>query len=225
MRKLIILIISFVFFNSVSAQINKEKESDYIEFDDRKNIVHGVYIGLNQYIGEISNEIAGLTSLKIAYVANKKLEVGFGITTFYSKQPNNTSVYNGNEILLLGGYGGIHLEPILFGNKAISMSFPLLIGGGSLLIVEKKIGGGEFDNLPLVDNNSDSFFIIEPGINLLYNISRFFQLETGIRYRFSESFSLPYYGKDNIKGFSAGIGIKLGVFNLKRQKKIKDNFQ
>ena len=223
MKRILLILLTISFCNSALAQKKEEnKKGDYIEFDDRKNVVHGIYIGLSQHIGKISGELAGLTSFKIAYVANKKLEIGLVGTVFYSKQPNTTSVYKGNDVLLFGGYGGIHLEPILFGNKFVNISFPLLIGAGDVVIFEDKVNNGEFDSLS--NNSNDVFFIIEPGINLLYNISRFFQLETGIKYRFSSSFSLPYYGEDNIKGFSAGIGIKIGVFNLKRQKKVKDNF-
>ena len=100
-----------------------------------------------------------------------------------------------------------------------------MIGGGGVTILEKK-ANGEFDDTPLENDtyDYDSFFIVEPGVNILYNISRFVQVETGIRYRISESFRLPYYGSDNIKGFSVGLGLKIGIFNLGRKKKIKDKF-
>ena len=218
-----------IFFNQATAQSNDIKETkngqNYIEFDDRKNVVHGIYLGLTQHYGRISEENAGFTSLKLAYVANRKLEVGFVGTLFYSEQPNLTNAYKGEEILLLGGYGGLHLEPILFGNRFISISFPLMVGAGGITILEKK-EDGEYDSEPIENDNStsDSFFIAEPGVNILYNISRFVQIETGFRYRFSGDFTLPHYGKDNIRGFSVGLGIKVGIFNLGRKKKIKDNF-
>ena len=44
MKKFIIpIVFIFTLYNSVHAQT--EKTEDYIEFDDRKNVVHGVYIG------------------------------------------------------------------------------------------------------------------------------------------------------------------------------------
>ncbi|MCH2193749.1 hypothetical protein [Kordia sp.] len=112
-------------------------------------------------------------------------------------------------MLLFGGYAGLHLEPILYGNRSISVSFPLLVGGGRSFILEKK-ENGDFDETPLENDTEDydSFFVAEPGINVLYNVSRYLQIETGIRYRFAESFRLPDYGKDNISGFSVGIGLK-----------------
>lgn len=223
MKKLITVVFTLFIFNTLMAQT--DETNDYFEFDDRKNIVHGVYLGFTPQYGRISNEDAGIFNLKLAYVANRKFEIGLSGSAFFSKQPNNTNVYRGDEVFLVGAYGGLHLEPILFGNRFISVSFPLMIGGGGVTILEKK-ANGEFDEAPLENEtyDYDSFFIVEPGVNILYNISRFVQVETGIRYRISESFRLPYYGKDNIKGFSVGIGLKIGIFNMGRKKKIKDKF-
>lgn len=223
MKKLVTTVFILFIFNSLTAQT--DETNDYFEFDDRKNIVHGVYLGINQHLGKISKKNAGFTNLKLAYVANRKLEIGLSGTLFFSKQPNNTNIYRGDEVLLIGAYGGLHLEPILFGTKSVSVSFPLLIGGGGVTILEKK-ENGDFDEAPLENDtyDYDSFFIVEPGINLLYNISRFVQIEMGVRYRFSESFNLPYHGEGNIKGFSFGGGIKIGIFNMGRKKKIRDKF-
>ncbi|WP_298515268.1 hypothetical protein [uncultured Kordia sp.] len=223
MKKLITAVFTLFIFNSLIAQTNETDE--YVEFDDRKNIVHGIYLGVTPQYGRISGENAGFLNIKFAYVANRKVEIGFSGTVFGSIQPNNTNIYRGNEVLLAGGYGGLHLEPILYGNRSVSISFPLMIGGGLATILEKK-EDGEFDESPLENDtgDDDSFFIAEPGVNILYNVSRFLQIEAGFRYRISESFRLPYYGKENIKGFSVGIGLKIGIFNMGRKKKIKDKF-
>lgn len=223
MKKVITAVYTLFIFNLITAQTNET--NDYVEFDDRKNVVHGVYLGFTPQYGKISNEDAGLANIKLAYVANRKFEIGLSGSVFGSEQPNATNVYNGDKILLMGGYGGLHLEPILSGNRFISISFPLMIGGGMVSILEKK-ANGEFDNTPFENDtyDYDSYFIVEPGINILYNISRFVQIETGFRYRISESFRLPFYGKDNIQGFSIGFGVKVGIFNMGRKKKIKDKF-
>ncbi|WP_034042381.1 hypothetical protein [Wocania ichthyoenteri] len=225
MKRIITIIFVLIVTNSLSAQ--KKEQGDYIQFDDRKNTVHGVYIGLTQHVGKLENEWASFTSLKLAYVANRKLEIGFVGTFFFSEVPNKMGIYRGDEALLIGSYGGLHLEPILFGNKFISVSFPVLIGGGAItLLEEREQGGYEFtsDEYENGKFDFDHFFIIEPGVNLLYNISRFVQIETGIKYRFSEKYNVPFYGKGDMSGFSAGLGIKIGIFNMGRKKKVKDDF-
>jgi len=226
MQKLITIFFVLVVAHSLSAQ--KKETEDYIQFDDRKNTVHGVYIGLTQHLGKLENEWAGFTSFKLAYVANRKLEIGLEGTLFFSEVENETGVYRGDKALLVGAYGGLHLEPILFGNKFISVSFPLLIGGGSITLLEEKEQGGYEFTSDEYENGAfefDNFFIAEPGVNLLYNISRFVQIETGVKYRFSSQYNVPLYGKGNMNGFSAGLGLKIGIFNMgRKKKKIKDNF-
>ena len=224
MKKITFALFLFITFNTVFGQ--ETNTGDYIEFDDRKNIVHGVYIGLNYHYGQINSEDAHFSTLKLAYVANRKLETGIAIGVFYSEQPVNSDLYEDNEVALAGAYSGLHLEPILFSNRFINVSFPVLIGGGVITVLdEKKDGEYVFEDDP-EDNEYSTFFMFEPGINILYNISRYAQIETGIRYRFTGKYNLQAFGRDNINGFSVGAGIKLGIFNMGRRKRqIKDGFE
>ncbi|RKE98812.1 hypothetical protein [Ichthyenterobacterium magnum] len=222
MKKLVILVLTLISINSLNAQVNETNE--YVEFDDRKNVVHGVYIGFGGHYGRMDSEDTVLATFKLAYVANRQLEVGFAFTGFYNDRPNTQpNLFDGNKVLLVGGYGGFHVEPILFGDRFISISFPTLIGGG--LVTYRGIDTLENENIELEDKDFDSFFIVEPGINILYNFSRYTQLETGVRYRFTSDYNLsPFKSKDNLNGYSIIVGLKIGVFNMGRKKKIKDKF-
>ena len=54
---------------------------------------------------------------------------------------------------------------------------------------------------------------------MLYNISRYIQFEAGVKYRFSSRLNLESdYDISRINGFSAGLGIKVGVFNMGRNR-------
>lgn len=209
----ILLIILFL-----ASQINAQetKDNDYIEFNDRKNIVHGVYLGFSVSYGEIDGEDTVLNGLKLAYVANRKFEVGVAMKGFYSQQ-NLPGISISNNEDLIGGYTGIHIEPILFSKSRVNLSFPLLVGFGVLGYID-----GQFDQ----DNDEfneddyewDEIFVAEPGVSLLFNVSRFVQLEAGVKYRFSSKFSIHPNGINRINGFSGGLGIKIGVFNLGRNR-------
>ncbi|MBQ4821211.1 hypothetical protein [Aquimarina sp. MMG016] len=208
---LILLILSIFHINAQE----ESKEKDYIEFNDRKNIVHGVYLGINTSYGEIDGKDTGIFGLKVAYVANRQFEVGFSMKGFYSQQNLRGTFISNNEDLA-GGYGGIHLEPIFFSKSRLNLSFPLLVGAGATGYVD-----GDFDNDDEFNEDEyewDAIFVVEPGVSLLFNISRYVQLETGVKYRFSSKFDLVPNGVDRINGFSAGLGIKVGVFNLGRNR-------
>ncbi|MBR9854627.1 MAG: hypothetical protein GYB37_08630 [Algicola sp.] len=195
---------------------SQDDNGEYITFNDRKNVVHGVYLGLSTYFGEIENKDAYIGGLKVAYVANRQFEVGFMANILYSEQNiYNPRTNNNDDIVAI--YGGLHLEPILFGKKRVSLSFPILIGGGGVVYVDHDAVVRD-ENVDPNDDDIDALFILEPGMNVLFNISRYVQLEAGARYRFSSKIELAQSPIDRINGFSAGLGIKVGIFNMGRNR-------
>ena len=205
------LLLAFVLIGSFS-WAQEQEDTDYIEFNDRKNVVHGVYLGLTTYFGEIDGKETYNGGLKVAYVANRKFEVGFAGHFFYSEQNNPMTV---NEDLI-GAYAGLHLEPILFSENLVNLAFPVFIGGGGVGYF-----GNNFDDRidPEINKDEiDAIFVLEPGMSLLFNVSRYVQLEAGFKYRFSSKLDLDLNTLDRINGFSGGIGVKIGVFNMGRNR-------
>lgn len=192
-----------------------QENGDYVEFNDRKNVVHGVYAGVTTYFGEVNGEDAYVMGFKLAYVANRKLEIGLAGGGFYSRNYFSEHVNENSD--LLGGYGGIHIEPILFGRSKVSIGFPLFLGFGGAGFAKDDYKEASRNGDPQFED-WDSFFLVEPGVNLLYNLSRYVQLEAGVRYRISTEIELnPGYIK-SINGFSAGLGVKIGIFNMGRNR-------
>ncbi|MFI0429022.1 hypothetical protein [Mariniflexile sp. HMF6888] len=192
--------------------INAQESDDYIEFNDRKNTVHGVYMGLATYYGTIDQKDTYSASFKIAYVANQQFEIGFEGVGLYSDLNKLGLSENDND--LVGAYGGLHLEPILFSKSTLNLSFPLLVGGGAVAI----LNGDLDDNYVVSDDDWEAVFVVEPGINLLFNINRYIQLEAGVKHRFSSRLNFVNNPLTRINGFSGGIGVKIGVFNMGRNR-------
>jgi len=205
----------FVFLLAIVAKAQDDDEN-YITFNDRRNVVHGVYLGINLGAGEIEGEPTYQGSLKLAYVANRQFEVGFQGTFLYSEQ----DIFNprsGTDDDLFAAYAGLHLEPIFFSKSRINLSFPVLIGAGAAGFIERDAVRNDLD-IDLEEDDVDAVFVLEPGVNALFNISRFVQIEAGVRYRFSSRIELTDSPVDRINGFSGGIGVKLGVFNMGRNR-------
>ena len=193
-----------------------EDDSDYLEFNDRNNVVHGVYLGLSTNFGQIKDKDAFSSGIKVAYVANQQFEVGFSGVFFYSEQ-NLTNNASGIERDIIGGYAGLHLEPIFFSKSRVNLSFPVMMGGGVLAYIDDNYDQSNQDLEAELDE-SDPIFVIEPGVNMLFNLSRYVQIEAGIKYRFSSTVELVPSSIKRINGFSAGFGIKVGVFNMGRNR-------
>ncbi|MFH6603785.1 hypothetical protein ACEZ3G_09885 [Maribacter algicola] len=195
----------------------QDRSDDYLEFNDRKNVVHGVYLGLDMRYGQIDDKDAYLGGLKLAYVANQQFEVGFEGNFIYSDQEYfNTAL--GDIEDLIGAYGGLHLEPILFSKSLVNLSFPLLIGGGGVGYIDRDIIENDDIDQDLTEDDFDPFFLAEPGVSALFNISRYLQVEAGVKYRFTSKVTLRPNGINNLNGWSAGVGIKVGVFNMGRNR-------
>ncbi len=195
---------------------SQEDEESYITFNDRRNVVHGVYVGIGMGYGEIEGQDTYIGTFKVAYVANQQFEVGFLARGLYSRQ-NIFNPRSGDNDDLFAGYAGFHLEPILFGKSLVSLSFPVFIGGGAVGYVDRDIVENDED-FDFEDDDLDAVFVLEPGVSALFNISRYVQLEAGVRYRFSSKIELTDSPIDRINGFSGGIGIKLGIFNMGRNR-------
>lgn len=214
---LVLFLTPIAFVNAQDA--DEKKETDYIEFNDRNNVVHGVYIGLSARYGKIENKDTYITGLKVAYVADQKFEIGLEVDFLFSEQEAPSNYIHSD---LIGAYVGIHQEPILFSKSRVNLSFPLLLGVGAV-DYERDITG----NNGVPEDIIELIFVAEPGVSALFNISRYLQLEAGIKYRFSDKLDTANSSStlDRINGFSAGIGLKVGVFNMGRnryKKKIED---
>ncbi|MBJ6369240.1 hypothetical protein [Snuella sedimenti] len=204
-----VTILLICFYGCLHAQ---EQNNNYIEFNDRKNTVHGVYLGIGLGYGTIKKADTYTIDFKIAYVANQQFEVGFEAVSFYSDQ--NTQGLSENDRDLVGIYGGLHLEPILFGKSKFNLSFPLLVGGGAIGLLREN-----FNNTYIDDTDWKAVFVVEPGISVLYNISRYIQLEAGIKHRFTSRVNFqPEHAVTRVNGFTTGIGLKVGVFNMGRNR-------
>ncbi len=201
---------------SSQLKAQEEEPKDYIEFNDRKNVVHGVYLGLTAHYGELKSIPTYGFGFKMAYVANQQFEVGIAATVLQSDQEFITVQDVDNK--LIGAYVGAHLEPIFFSKKRVNLSFPLFVGVGGIGYTTPR--EDDFDDEFIEDEfeNVNTIFVVEPGVSALFNISRYVQLEAGVKYRFTNKIDLATSPIKRLNGFSTGIGVKVGVFNMGRNR-------
>lgn len=126
---------------------------------------------------------------------NELDEIGIG---FYSQSDNN-------NLNLAGGYGGIILEPILLPLKPVHLSFPFLIGAGA---------AGAFTNYNYFSTYyvDDFFWVVEPQIELEVNLTRWMRFAVYGGYRYTSELDIKDITKEALRGYSAGVTIKMGMF-------------
>lgn len=155
---------------------------------------------------EFNDESLVMAGLRGGWIINRTLGIGFeGHGVIPTTKFENIEA--GEEVSLLGGYGGMFLELIFFSNEVVHVTFPASAGAGWL-------GYHLTDNNVIRDHevDSDVFWYVEPGANLEFNISRNFRLATGLSKRFTQDFELQNTESGAFGKINYYITLKVGGF-------------
>lgn len=128
----------------------------------------------------------------------------------------NDPVYNTSDQLnysLAGGYGGLIMEPIIMGWFPVHLSFPILVGAGGVAntsFTSDWYDPGEYWDGYLED--ATAFFVAEAGVEVEFNLVRFFRLALFGSYRYTSDIIMADTPSDALRGWSAGMTFKFGSF-------------
>ncbi|MEO8589674.1 MAG: hypothetical protein ABI432_09915 [Flavobacteriales bacterium] len=109
------------------------------------------------------------------------------------------------------GYGGSLIEPILAHSRAVHVSLPLIIGAGGCGYQVHEALPGNFDPFTYSDD-AQAFFVVEPGVGLELNLTKLVRFGMGAYYRYTTDITLPGTAADTLRGFNAGVTVKVGKF-------------
>ncbi len=128
----------------------------------------------------------------------------------------NDPVYNTIEQLnysLAGGYGGLMLEPILFGWFPVHVAFPILIGAGGVSSFSYVTDWSDpYEYYPANYEEAAAFFVTEVGMEVEFNLVHFFRLALFGSYRYTTDIIIDNANPDALRGWSAGMTFKFGSF-------------
>jgi hypothetical protein len=114
---------------------------------------------------------------------------------------------------LAGGYGGLIMEPIVFGWFPVHMSFPILIGAGG--VANTSYNADYYDPYEYWDGyleSSSAFFVAEFTAEVEFNLVRFFRLAIFGSYRYTSDITMPDIPVNALRGWSGGMTFKFGSF-------------
>ena len=170
----------------------------------------GVYAGVHAHYGELNDDGYGFFGGKVAFIADNSFAVGFGGYGFGALEKLGLEDDLDGLPKLAGGYVGLHLEPIIGGGGSTSISFPVMLGWGKAGLQDRKLND-DFD-IDLDTRDWSKMYVVEPGVNINFHLSRFFQMDIGARYRFSSKIEIPNLEDQRINGWSGGVELKFGLF-------------
>ncbi len=195
------------------AKIEKPNPSQDIETLTGQKGHNGGYGGLFFKATKMRGQTMAMTGVKAAWIINRIVAIGFegqGIIP--------TSKFDGiysdpdQKAIVLGGYGGFLIEPILFSNKLFHVTFPVTTGAGWLGY--HRDWEETYNRFERYDDviDEDMFWYIEPGIDLEVNITKNFRINLGVTRRFTQDLELINTSADDFDHFNYFLGIKVGRF-------------
>lgn len=179
-------------------------------------------IGYTQIDSKDALQLGG----RVAWIANHRFAlglVGYGFVNDIQKDYDDDP----SSYFLAGGYGGIFFEPILMPNKPVHVSFPIILGVGGISAVESNNWESSHYNYQNTNYyyDSDAFLVFEPGVDVEFNVVKFFRIAIGASYRLTNGINLRYKYLDNnfneqiieidknaLNSFTFNIGFKFGWF-------------
>jgi hypothetical protein len=215
MKKSLLLLITIFFVVSAFSQNrdeNPQGSQDLHTLMGRNNTVGG-YFNLNMHYTEIEERDAFMFGIKGGMIMGRLITLGLSGTVFF-----NDTYYNEVQNVhysISGAYGGVFFEPIVMPKLPVHVAFPIMVGAGGLAIVNvnKDRDWGDKRNV----DATDAFMIIEPGIEVELNVTRFFRFSIGTHYRYTtgvdiEGIDYCDIPSDIFQGFSGGVSFKFGRF-------------
>lgn len=165
---------------------------------------HGAFLAPVLKATEIQREFALLLGGRLAWVANHQLCLGIG---GYGLSSDVSTDFGEEDVsaLLTFGYGGLEVEYIFFPHHMFHFTIFTLIGGG---------GADWFTRQEGVEKewDGDTFFIIEPGFNLEFNIREGWRLDFGYSYRFVSDLKMEGLSNEDLRDVAANLTLRLGKF-------------
>lgn len=188
----------------------RSNEREYQTIFGRNSVSHGGYGAFGGGYSMIDDKNGAVMSGRAAWIIGHGLGLGFSGTGFINDFSYDQAT--NENVNLTGGYGGFLVEPILFPKAPVHLAFPVVAGVGGIAYTRTPASGDPWDyNDPWIED-TETFLILEPGVELELNVLRFFRLAFGMSYRMTTDINLIDTRPDVLNGVAAGITFKFGKF-------------
>lgn len=195
MKKTVIILVTCVMVTPVLAQ-QETLISGQLE--------HGGYAGPVVKFTTINNDWEVMVGGRGGWIINHSFVLGgggYGLVTDVEAE----HIDQRGDVVLELGYGGGMLEYVGYPNELIHYSISLLIGGGGVNYVR------EITNTRLY-TDADAFFVLEPEVNFMVNITTHFRAGVGAGYRLISGVDLAGLSDSDIGGLSINMIFKFGDY-------------
>ncbi len=188
-------------------------------FGSGDDIEHGGWGGLSTHYTRVMDQDALLVGARGGWLIDHRVTLGVAGHGLVTDAPNaaydDHLLSNGSDLQKKSqfrmGYGGLLIEPIIAHRSALHVSLPIIVGAGGCGYQIYESLTEDFDPFTWSDDYQ-AFFVVEPGIELELNIIKLVRFGVGASYRYTTDITLPGTPGDALRGFNAGVTLKVGSF-------------
>jgi hypothetical protein len=198
--KSIILFLVIVF--SVSAFAQEQTLFDI------KEVEHGGYGAFVMKFCSVNNEFGVLVGGRGGWIIDHTFAIG-GAGYGLANNVHSRVVGPWGERFVNFGYGGLDLEYIVNSDDLVHLSIHSLVGAGAVGFRGSWEGNQNFG----MDNRmGDVFFVLEPGVNIDLNVTKWFRTSLGMSYRYLSGVSSESTTNTDLQGPSAMLSYPFGKY-------------
>jgi len=194
--------------------IAQDEEVYYHDSDDEFKTLFGDkefggYGGFGLGYSKIDDKHALIFDARGGVLLGHSLALGLGGAGFINSYEYDPAL--NKDVSLVGGYGGLFVEPILFPKSRVHLSFPVLFGIGGAAYTTFVADDSDYQQDNTIEETS-MFLIIEPAAELEFNITKFMRLAAFVSYRFTNDLEIESVMKDALVNYTVGVRFKFGKF-------------
>lgn len=223
MKKTVLFFFAVTLITIGIAQDDNNKSSEeYRTLFSSDKITHGGYGAVLFNYSKIDGKDAFLAGMRGMWLMNHGIGIGIGGYGFVNDlQYENPTGTSPEDYFLAGGYGGLVIEPIVGAKHPVHVSFPVLIGAGGVAYIRDYWNTYPQypDEYNYYTEDAAAYFVLEPGVELEFNMVKFFRIGLGAYYRYTSNITLNAWDgaeytdiSPDLKGFSFGLSMKFGKF-------------
>jgi hypothetical protein len=179
----------------------------------------GIYVAPEVQYGQVKNAFTSFGGGSAMLMINNRFALGI---TAQQSMSNTFSPKNLSPLYVQAAMMGGKMEFTPNPTAAIHVTFPLMVGMGEVSADSlSNYNGGWYKENHARDfgfnrnSNSNSYVVIQPGINVEANLLSFMKLFVGANYRFSilNDNNSALLTANTLQGLSISAGAKVGIFD------------
>lgn len=210
MKTINCLLLAFITIVSINTGFAQEDEDEIKSIFNSGTELKG-FGAIEFKLSPIADQNAFLVGGSGGVTVNKYLTFGIAGYGIGSKVTVENQINpGGNDLRLYGGYGGLLLGFNIFPRQVIHVSFPVVLGAGSVELEDPSFFSNSSD--PEFTVERSSFFVAEPQVFMEINVTRFFRFDIGAGYRFVEGLSTESLSNEDMTNWTAVVALKFGSF-------------